>query len=80
MKLEVIGLRVRSTRATAATNALANKAEIAKVLEWLGHSTTRLYEHRDSKPQESPTSSVPCTRDAIRDRFRPCNRHFPVQS
>jgi len=40
---------VHSLRATAATNALDNKADIAKVQEWLGHanvSTTRLYDAR----------------------------------
>lgn len=44
--------------ATAATNALANKADIAKVQEWLGHAniaTTRVYDHRDSQPKDSPT-------------------------
>jgi hypothetical protein len=38
---------VHSLRATAATNALDNKADIAKVQEWLGHanvSLTRLYD------------------------------------
>jgi len=32
--------------------------ELVKVQEWLGHadfSTTRLYDHRDSKPEKSPT-------------------------
>ena len=36
-------------RATAATNALDNQADIAKVQEWFGHtniSTTRIYDHR----------------------------------
>ena len=40
-------------RATAATNALSNEADIAKVQEWLGHanrSTTRLYDRRKTKP------------------------------
>lgn len=58
---EVNGLCVHSMRATAATNALTNKADIAKVQEWLGHaniSTTRLYDRRGSKPEESPTFHV----------------------
>jgi integrase len=33
---EVNGLCVHSLRATAATNALSNEADIAKVQEWLG--------------------------------------------
>ena len=48
-------------RATAATNALSNEADIAKVQEWLGHanvSTTRLYDRRKSKPEDSPTFHV----------------------
>ena len=48
-------------RATAATNALDNKSEIAKVQEWLGHaniSTTRLYDRRKSRPEDSPTFKV----------------------
>jgi site-specific recombinase XerD len=48
-------------RATAATNALDHKAEIAKVQEWLGHaniSTTRLYDRRKSRPEHSPTFKV----------------------
>jgi integrase/recombinase XerD len=52
---------VPSLRATAATNALANGADIAKVQEWLGHanvSTTRLYDRRSTRPEESPTFKV----------------------
>jgi integrase/recombinase XerD len=48
-------------RATAATNALDHHADIAKVQEWLGHaniSTTRLYDRRKSKPEDSPTFRV----------------------
>jgi site-specific recombinase XerD len=48
-------------RATAATNALSNEADIAKVQEWLGHanvSTTRLYDRRKRKPEDSPTFHV----------------------
>ena len=48
-------------RATAATNALQHNADIAKVQEWLGHanvSTTRLYDRRNTRPEESPTFRV----------------------
>jgi integrase/recombinase XerD len=58
---EVNGLCVHSMRATAATNALTHEADIAKVQEWLGHaniSTTRLYDRRKSKPEDSPTFRV----------------------
>ena len=43
---DVRGFCVHALRATAATNALAHNADIAKVQEWLGHAniaTTRLY-------------------------------------
>ncbi len=55
------GISVHSLRATAATNALDNEADIAKVQEWLGHaniSTTRLYDRRKSRPEDSPTFRV----------------------
>ena len=58
---EAIGVCVHSLRATAATNALSHEADIAKVQEWLGHaniSTTRLYDRRGSKPEDSPTFAV----------------------
>jgi integrase/recombinase XerD len=58
---EVNGLCVHSMRATAATNALSHEADIAKVQEWLGHanvSTTRLYDRRKSKPEDSPTFRI----------------------
>lgn len=58
---EAIGVCVHSMRATAATNALSNEADIAKVQEWMGHanvSTTRLYDRRKSKPEDSPTFHV----------------------
>ena len=48
-------------RATAATNALDHQADIAKVQEWLGHaniSTTRIYDHRRTRPEDSPTFKV----------------------
>ncbi|MBI5934725.1 MAG: tyrosine-type recombinase/integrase [Chloroflexi bacterium] len=50
-----------SLRATAATNALEHEADIAKVQEWLGHSnisTTRLYDKRRTRPEDSPTFKV----------------------
>ena len=58
---EVAGIGVHSLRATAATNALDNDSDITKVQEWLGHaniSTTRLYDRRRSKPEDSPTFRV----------------------
>ena len=48
-------------RATAATSALEHNADIAKVQEWLGHasiSTTRVYDRRGFKPEDSPTLRV----------------------
>jgi integrase/recombinase XerD len=58
-----LGFKVRphALRATAATNALDNDADIAKVKEWLGHasiSTTQLYDHRKTRPEDSPTFKV----------------------
>jgi integrase/recombinase XerD len=50
-----------SLRATAATNALDHQADIAKVQEWLGHaniSTTRIYDRRKTRPEDSPTFKV----------------------
>jgi integrase/recombinase XerD len=55
------GLCVHSLRATAATNALQHEADIAKVQEWLGHadiSTTRMYDKRQSRLEDSPTFKV----------------------
>ena len=48
-------------RATAATNALDHEADIAKVQEWLGHAniaTTRIYDHRRTRPEDNPTFKV----------------------
>jgi site-specific recombinase XerD len=58
---EVSGLCVHSLRATAATNALTHDCDIAKVQDWLGHSnisTTRLYDRRKTKPEDSPSFRV----------------------
>jgi site-specific recombinase XerD len=61
LKLDIPGFCTHSLRATAATNALEHAADIAKVQEWLGHSnisTTRLYDRRSTRPEESPTFKV----------------------
>jgi site-specific recombinase XerD len=55
------GLGVHGLRATAATNALENNADIAKVQQWLGHenvSTTQLYDRRQMRAEDSPTYKV----------------------
>ena len=59
--IEPRAICVHGLRATAATNALDHSADIAKVQEWLGHSnisTTRLYDRRKTKPEDSPTFKV----------------------
>jgi integrase len=58
-----VGCRVgaHAMRATAATNALDHQADIAKVQEWLGHAniaTTRIYDRRSSRVEDSPTFKV----------------------
>ncbi len=48
-------------RATAATNSLQHNADITKVQEWLGHAniqTTRIYDRRTTRPEDSPTFKV----------------------
>lgn len=58
---EVEGRWVHLARATAITNALDNDADIAKVQEWAGHAniaTTRLYDRREQRPEDSPTFKV----------------------
>ena len=52
-------------RATAATNALDHQAAIAKVQEWLEHAnitTTRIYDHRKTRPEDSPRFKVAYSR------------------
>ena len=55
------GFSPHALRTTTATNALDHGADIARVQEWLGHAniaTTRLYDKRRSRPEESPTFKV----------------------
>lgn len=55
---DVPGFSTHSLRATAATIALDNGADIAKVQQWLDHAspvTTGMYDHRQSKVEDSPT-------------------------
>jgi integrase/recombinase XerD len=57
------GLKIgaHALRANVATNALHHDADIAKVQEWLGHAniaTTRIYDRRRSKPEDSPTFKI----------------------
>ena len=59
--ITVDGLCLHALRATAATNALEHQADIAYVQMWLGHaniSTTRLYDRRRSRPEDSPTYKI----------------------
>ena len=59
--IEVEGFGPHSLRATAATNSLEHGADIAAVSEWLGHAsitTTRLYDKRVVRVENSPTFKV----------------------
>ena len=59
--IHVDGLGVHGLRATAATNALEHDADIAKLQVLLGYaniSTTRLYDRRGQRPEDSPTYKV----------------------
>ena len=61
VNLGVEGFGAHSLRATAPTNALDHEADIAKVQEWLGHAniaTTRIYDRRKTRPEDSPTFKV----------------------
>lgn len=56
-----VPIGAHALRATAATNALENGASIEEVQAWLGHAnitTTRLYDKRRLRPEESPTFKV----------------------
>lgn len=56
-----LAIGAHALRATAATNALDNKADIREVQEWLGHAniaTTCLYDRRRFRVEDSPTFKV----------------------
>ena len=59
--IDVNNFRPHSLRTTAATNALYNNADLRRVQDWLGHKniqTTRMYDKRDERPEDSPTFKV----------------------
>lgn len=59
--IEAAGVGVHSLRATAATNALLQGPDIAKVQAWLGYaniSTPRIYDRRAERLEDSPTYRV----------------------
>jgi integrase/recombinase XerD len=61
LKIAVAGFERHVLRATAATNALDHEADIAKVQGWLRHAsiaTTRIYDRRNMRPEDSPTFKV----------------------
>ena len=58
LKFGASGFGPHVARATAATHALGQGADMAKVQEWLGHAniaTTRGYDRRRSRAEDSPT-------------------------
>ena len=59
--IDAAAVNVHAMRATAVTNALDHQADIATVQAWVGHSsiaTTKLYDRRHSRPEDSPTFKV----------------------
>jgi len=59
--IDINKLHPHSLRATAATNALNNNADIVEVQKWLGHAniqTTRIYDHREQDDAKSPTFKI----------------------
>jgi integrase/recombinase XerD len=59
--MNLCGYSAHTARATFVSTALDNGASLEDVKEWLGHAniaTTRLYDRRQSRPEESPTFKV----------------------
>jgi len=58
---DIMNIGAHAMRTTAATNALEHAADITKVQELLGHSnisTTKLYDRRSSKPEDSAVFKI----------------------
>ena len=56
-----IGFGRLKYRLSLRADALDHHVDIAKVQEWLGHAniaTTRIYDHRKTRPEDSPTFKV----------------------
>ena len=74
INIEVIGLCVHSMRATAATNALSNEADIAKVQEWLGHANVSNHPPlRPAQEQARGFSDISC--EILKSDDRKINHH-----
>jgi integrase/recombinase XerD len=59
--IDVHGFGPHALRATAITNALEHDADLEKVQDWVGHaniSTTRMYDRRQQRAEDSPTFKV----------------------
>ena len=59
--IDVDGFGPHALRATAITNALEHGADLEKVQDWVGHaniSTTRMYDRRKQRAEDSPTFKV----------------------
>jgi integrase/recombinase XerD len=59
--IDVDGFGPHALRATAITNALEHDADLEKVQDWVGHaniSTTRMYDRRKHRAEDSPTFKV----------------------
>jgi integrase len=60
-RASLVLLRAQALPASQPLCRCSLKSDIAKVQEWLGHadiSTTRLYDKRQSRPEDSPTFKV----------------------
>lgn len=59
--IDVDGFGPHALRATAITNALEHDADLEKVQDWVGHAniaTTRMYDRRKHRAEDSPTFKV----------------------
>lgn len=59
--IDVDGFGPHALRATAITNALEHDADLERVQDWVGHaniSTTRMYDRRKARAEDSPTFKV----------------------